>query len=247
MATSSPVSVKVHVFSDFDGTLCYDDTGVLLIDDPRSLGSEKRKQLDKAILNGQLTYRDGVKSMWDSVTMTMEEAWTDHLDKARVDRGFPEFHKYCQNNDIPITVVSSGLYPLLERMMIKFLGENDAKDIKIISNDVHIDGRNWNVQWHDDSPYGNDKSKALQQARENSSSDTIFIFCGDGISDISAAKHADVLFARKGRDLEIHCHRESIPFIPFDSFDDILVVLNSLVTGKVRLERDPSTGFCRIE
>ncbi|CAO3591017.1 unnamed protein product [Absidia cylindrospora] len=223
----SSFPVKIEVFTDFDGTLCYDDTGVLLVDDPRCMGRDKRKKCG-------------------FVTLTLDEAWSDHLDYARVDPGFPAFHEYCCENKIPITVVSSGLYPLLQKMMIKFLGEDAAKEIELISNDVAIDGRKWDIQWHDDSSYGNDKSKALAKARNAASSDTIFVFCGDGVSDISAAKHADVLFARKGRDLETHCERNGIPFITFDSFSDILHVVDRLVDRKSRLEKDATTGFCRV-
>ncbi|SAM04145.1 hypothetical protein [Absidia glauca] len=239
-------SVKIQVFSDFDGTLCFDDTGVLLVDDHRCLGPGKRKALDAAILNGEISYRGGVKQMWDTVTLTLEEAWSDYLDKARVDRGFPAFHKYCCDNEIPITVVSSGLYPLLQRLMIKFLGAEHAKEIEIVSNDVIIDGNKWDIQWHDESIYGNDKSKVLEKARQRASEDTIFVFCGDGISDISAAKHADLLFARKGRDLETHCDRNGIPYVSFDSFQDILVVVDRLASGKTRLEKDDGNGFCRL-
>lgn len=75
--------------------------------------------------------------------------------------------------------------------------------------------------------------------------DTIFVFCGDGVSDISAAKHADVLFARKGRDLEFYCQRENIPFIPFDTFAEVEHVVKSLVDGQSRIEKSES-GFCQV-
>lgn len=86
----------------------------------------------------------------------------------------------------------------------------------------------------------------LEKARQRASEDTIFVFCGDGISDISAAKHADLLFARKGRDLETHCDRNGIPYVSFDSFQDILMVVDRLASGKIRLEKDDGNGFCRL-
>lgn len=147
--------------------------------------------------------------------------------------------------------------------MIKFLGAEHAKEIEIVSNDVILDGNKWDIQWHDESVYGNDKSKGekqkrlhlcthppisqvLEKARQQAPEDTIFVFCGDGISDISAAKHADLLFARKGRDLETHCDRNGIPYVAFDSFQDILVVVDRLASGKTRLEKDDGNGFCRL-
>ena len=36
------------------------------------------------------------------------------------------------------------------------------------------------------------------------------------MSDISAARETDLLFAKKGRDLVKHCLQENVPFYPFD-------------------------------
>jgi len=49
----------------------------------------------------------------------------------------------------------------------------------------------------------------------------LIIFIGDGISDLAAASHADVLFARRGLRLEEHCIEHKIPYIPYDTFSDI--------------------------
>ncbi|ORE04394.1 hypothetical protein BCV72DRAFT_211322 [Rhizopus microsporus var. microsporus] len=238
------MTIKIQVFTDFDGTLSIDDTGILLIDDHRSLGTERRKVLDHAILNGSITYRDALQEMWDNVHISWEEAWTDHLDHCQIDPGFPSFNEFCRENNFPVTVLSSGLYPVLERIMFNFLGEK-SKDIKIVCNNAEIKDRTWKIIWRDDSEYGNDKSKTLIEARQNASKDTIFIFCGDGVSDISAARHADILFARKGRDLEIYCQRENIPFIAFDTFAEIEQVVRDLAQGKSKLEKS-DTGFCKI-
>jgi hypothetical protein len=80
----------------------YVDTGILLIDDHRSLGTERRKALDHAILNGTKTYRfrsrnnlfvtmlintenrDALQEMWNNVHISWEEAWRDHLDRMKI-------------------------------------------------------------------------------------------------------------------------------------------------------------------
>ncbi|KAK4509744.1 uncharacterized protein ATC70_007046 [Mucor velutinosus] len=235
---------NVQVFTDFDGTLSLDDTGLLLIDDRRSMGPERRRVLEHEILDGTKTYRDALQEMWDSVHISWEEAWTEYLDKCTIDPGFPSFNDYCRENKFPVTIISSGLLPLLSKIMTNFLGDK-AKDIEIVSNNGKVEGRNWKIIWRDDSIYGNDKSKTLAKARELADKDTIFVFCGDGVSDISAAKHADVLFARKDRDLEFYCKREDIPYIPFNTFAEVESVVRKLVDGKAILEKSPS-GFCKV-
>ena len=42
------------------------------------------------------------------------------------------------------------------------------------------------------------------------------------MSDISAARETDLLFAKKGRDLVKHCLQENVPFYPFDVCASIL-------------------------
>jgi hypothetical protein len=49
----------------------------------------------------------------------------------------------------------------------------------------------------------------------------LVVFIGDGVSDLAAAREADVLFARRGLRLEEFCIENKIPHIPFDSFADI--------------------------
>ncbi|ORZ03765.1 HAD-like domain-containing protein [Syncephalastrum racemosum] len=237
--------IKVQVFTDFDGTLSLDDTGLLLIDDHRSLGPDRRRELEHAILDEKITYKQGLQEMWDAVHISWEEAWAEYLDHCRIDPGFPDFNDYCRENGFPVTIISSGLYPLLSKIMNNFLGEK-AKDIRIVSNDGECVDRNWKIIYRDDSEYGNDKSRTLKEAREAAPADTVFVFCGDGVSDISAAKHADVLFARKDRDLEIYCNRHKIPFIPFDTFKEVHDVTKAIVDGKKKLLRDESTGFCQV-
>ncbi|KAL0145015.1 ribosomal protein S13/S18-domain-containing protein [Mucor lusitanicus] len=234
---------NVQVFTDFDGTLSLDDTGLLLIDDHRSMGPERRRVLEHEILDGTKTYRDALQEMWDSVHISWDEAWAEYLDNCTIDPGFPSFNDYCRENKFPVTIISSGLLPLLSKIMTNFLGDK-AKDIEIVANNGKIEGRDWKIIWRDDSIYGNDKSKTLAKARELADKDTIFVFCGDGVSDISAAKHADVLFARKDRDLEFYCKREDIPYIAFDTFAEVESVVRKLVDGKARIEKSLS-GFCK--
>jgi len=49
----------------------------------------------------------------------------------------------------------------------------------------------------------------------------LIVFIGDGVSDLPAAREADVLFARRGLRLEEYCIENKIPYIAFDTFADI--------------------------
>jgi 2-hydroxy-3-keto-5-methylthiopentenyl-1-phosphate phosphatase len=54
-------------------------------------------------------------------------------------------------------------------------------------------------------------------------------------TDMSAAKHADVLFVKtKGdeNDLATYCKREAIKHITFENFGDVLPIVESIVKGE---------------
>lgn len=86
----------------------------------------------------------------------------------------------------------------------------------------------------------------LAKAREVAPANSIFVFCGDGVSDISAARKADVLFARNGRDLVTYCERHEIPYIGFDSFEEIEKTVVDIVEGKLKVVKDEKTGFSKV-
>ena len=71
--------------------------------------------------------------------------------------------------------------------------------------------------------FGHDKSRAIKPyAAMPADHRPILVYCGDGVSDISAARETDLLFAKKGRDLVTHCLQENVPFYPFDVGASIL-------------------------
>lgn len=61
----------------------------------------------------------------------------------------------------------------------------------------------WRVQFRDDSPYGNDKAKVIEPyagylETMGEVDRPIIAYAGDGVGDISAAGHTDLLFAKQG-------------------------------------------------
>lgn len=102
------------------------------------------------------------------------------------------------------------------------------------------------------SGYGHDKSRAILPYREVPEPPTLFFF-GDGVSgshtpihalalhtylfpDMSAARHADVLFVKQpeGQDSDLHlyCQREGIKHVLFTEFAEALPIVQSIVSGE---------------
>lgn len=115
------------------------------------------------------------------------------------------------------------------------------------------------------SVYGHDKSRAILPYRELPNPPTLFFF-GDGvsgeftvitspfgmghlrvnISDISAAKHADILFVKQKddgeNDLATYCTRLGIRHILFTDFSKALPVVQSIVGGERSVEEALTIG-----
>ena len=104
-----------------------------------------------------------------------------------------------------------------------------ASAIDIVANDaiIYPDGSTWKPIWRHDTDLGHDKALSVNEARAKAQSECppdempLIIFIGDGVSDLAAAREADVLFARRGLRLEEYCVEHGIAYTPFDTFTDI--------------------------
>lgn len=131
------------------------------------------------------------------------------------------------------------MQPTIYAVLEALLGD-DAKNIEIISNDVkYLDpeqkGTQWEIVWrHPESGFGHDKSRSIEPYRQLDQRPTIF-FAGDGVSDLSAARHADLLFTKVGpsgeSDLQKFCEREGIPHVDFKDFSTVQQKVQEVVEG----------------
>ncbi|KAI5793093.1 HAD-like domain-containing protein [Geopyxis carbonaria] len=218
----------IIIFSDFDGTIFMQDTGHILFD-AHGCGVERREILDEQIKTGERSFREVSEEMWGSLNVPFDNAFDVMKGALEIDPDFREFHDWCIKNNIPFNVISAGLKPILRRVLDEFLGKKQSKHIDLIANDAAIseDGKIWKPIWRHDTPLGHDKAASIQEYRTIASSESedgsvpLVVFVGDGVSDLAAAREADVLFARRGLRLEEYCIENKIAHIPFDTFKDI--------------------------
>lgn len=257
---SKPARREIVIFSDFDGTIFMQDTGHILFD-AHGCGEDRRKKLDEQLKSGERTFRDVSEELWGSLHVPFEDGFDVMKDALDIDPAFAEFHNFCLTNGIPFHVISAGLKPILRRVLDEFLGETNSKHIDIISNDAQIsrNGSEWKPIWRHDTPLGHDKAASIKEYRTTASSDSeddqgpLIVFIGDGVSDLPAAREADVLFARRNLRLEEYCLEHRIPYIPFDTFADVQKEIVSIMredqqnkrrTGKAKYH-NPRANFWR--
>ncbi|OCT54903.1 Pdp3-interacting factor 1 [Cladophialophora carrionii] len=221
---------KIICFSDFDGTIFMQDTGHALFDN-FGCGPERRKVLAHQLESGERTFREVSDELYASLDVPFEDCFEVMKTALDIDPDFQTFHEFCVNNSIPFNVISAGLKPVLRRVLDHFIGEDMSKHIEIVANDAKVtateEGNKWQAVWRHECELGHDKARSINEykaaARMESDNGTIpmIVFIGDGVSDLPAAREADVLFARRGLKLEDYCIEHNIDYIPFDTFADI--------------------------
>ncbi|KAF8551592.1 hypothetical protein OG21DRAFT_1539945 [Imleria badia] len=254
---------KFVVLSDWDGTITTCDSNDYLTDN-YGMGASQRIALNMEILefdkSGKTrgkSFKDAFELMLGSVSdngHSLEDCKTYLTTPIAADGrrpvdftdGFIDFKKFCDESDIPFTIVSSGMDELIRAVLMELAKGSDkdvVQDISIVSNGVRRDATGkWFVTWrHPESAYGHDKSRAIlpyQEYREvhDGHGPTVFFF-GDGVSDLSAAQHADVLFVKvtgidEKDNLKKHCDKAGIPYIPFLDFYVVKTIVGQIVRGE---------------
>jgi 2,3-diketo-5-methylthio-1-phosphopentane phosphatase len=204
------------------------DTGHILFD-AHGCGSHRREVLDHQIKTGERSFREVSEEMWGSLNVPFEDGFEVMEKNLEIDPDFQAFHKFCIENKIPFNVISAGLKPILRKVLDTFLGEEESSHIEIVANDAVIkeDGSEWKPVWRHDTELGHDKALSINEYRDAAKLESedgtipLIVFIGDGVSDLPAAREADVLFARRGLRLEEYCIEHTIAYIAFDTFADI--------------------------
>nr|GAT51980.1 predicted protein [Mycena chlorophos] len=242
---------KFVVLSDWDGTITTQDSNDYMTDN-LGFGKDKRRAGNLEILAGRQTFRDGFREMLESIVAngyTLDACKEELRKNIKLDSGFKDFHAWCREHDVPVVIVSSGMAPVIRAVLGNLVGDSIANSIDIIANDVEEreDGT-WAIKFrHPSSGFGHDKSRAILPYKDLESPPLLFFF-GDGVSDMSAARHADVLFVKqKGdgeNDLAVYCTREGIPHIIFSDFSEALEVVKSVVSGEKTAKEVLAKGRC---
>jgi len=236
MLSALRTNPKAILFTDFDGTVTLQDSNDFLTDN-FGMGYERRRALNRKVIDGTATFRETFREMLESVNKPFPECVDALLENIALDPGFAAFYDWALDNNVPVVVLSSGMEPLIRALLGKLVGER-ANSIEIVSNQVQLEdgGKKWDIVYHDDSDFGHDKSLAIRPyaALPNR---PVLLYAGDGVSDLSAAKETDLLFAKQGQDLVDWCRRENIPFTEFGSYADIHRGIQDLVEGKATLEQ----------
>lgn len=161
-----------------------------------------------------MTLRDVLSEQAAQVRVPLDEADALLAASTRFDPSFASFVRFCEERRYDLTVMSSGVQPLIDRAFMR----NGLAHVRVLANGIDASRDGWRFIFRDDSHNGHDKAAAVRAARDAGG---YVIYIGDGPSDFDAATAADERYAKRGRGLERYLDEQAIPFVAFEQFKEI--------------------------
>jgi 2-hydroxy-3-keto-5-methylthiopentenyl-1-phosphate phosphatase len=199
------------VLCDFDGTITSFDTADYIL---RRFAAGDWELFDRMLDEGKISLEECMVRQFELVHVP-ERTIIDELEKvATVRPNFSELVHFCDRNGMPFYVVSAGLdfviYHYLDKLGLRAL-------IKMHSGTSFFDGRKINFSFPrivnlESKSFKDDLVKSFQRRGVK------VVYIGDGLSDLVAARQADIRFAVSGMRLERTLREEGLSFKSFEDF-----------------------------
>lgn len=220
---------KVHLFSDFDGTITEKDTLIFLTTHLGG-GAQLVEAIGRLLRDHKLTLSEGIAAEMRSIRRPFAEAEKLLREQVRIDAGFVPFARWCESKEIPLTILSAGFHQLIDL----FVSKAEFPHLEILANTLTPNGQTgWQCDFRDKTPDGHDKAVALRAAKRRGE---YTIFIGDGFSDRGAADVADEVFAKHS--LAEYCRQQKIRYHEYETFDDVLKQL--VQSSRFSVEKMPA-------
>ncbi|AYJ89831.1 2-hydroxy-3-keto-5-methylthiopentenyl-1-phosphate phosphatase [Bacillus safensis] len=183
---------KPIVCCDFDGTITKNDNIIRIM---KQFAPSEWTKLKDGVLSKEITIQEGVGQMFQLLTSDQKDAIQSFiLEDTEIREGFKQFVDEVKKADIPFYVLSGGMdffvYPILEGIV-------DRDDI--YCNHASFGEDHIQIEW----PHACDtqcqngcgccKPSIIRKLTRE---DDFIIMIGDSVTDVEAAKHADLTFAR---------------------------------------------------
>lgn len=209
------MAAKLLVISDFDGTISSQDSLKELFD--RYAGVEWRLY-EKAIRSHQMTEKEGLQLMLDTLNCSFDEAVSFVLEHIQIDQSFKDFVYWCREFEIPLFVLSGGFIELIQPI----LRREGLHDLPVYANSFFRSDGRWLVSARHSMRFCNDQwhCKCASMSRIQSLNQSKVVYIGDGHTDRCASAKADFIFAKSF--LAEHLRQQKKEFRSFESFRSVL-------------------------
>jgi 2-hydroxy-3-keto-5-methylthiopentenyl-1-phosphate phosphatase len=218
---------KLKFFCDFDGTITIQDTW-MAIGNQFIRDNEKWHQLIKMFENLEIGARECFLGEIALIENFDFQIFNQIIDKQELDKHFLDFKRFCDENELPVTILSEGMDYYIRRILKKYNLNMPFYTNKFVLAD---DKKNFHLE------FPNSDSECLKCGccKRNlvlnmTADDEISVYIGDGYSDACVAHYADIVFAK--RSLASYCWKNNITYFEYKDFSDIISKLEKIISKK---------------
>lgn len=208
------------VLTDFDDTAAAQNVAELLL---TRFGDSTWTDVRQQFRDGQLDLKEYQEITFRNIQAdqtTMQAYVKEH---ASLRPFFGELRDFCKKNGFPMAVVSQGL----DFYIFALLQQGGFDEIPVYAVDTSFTGGEisyiYNYVYPGQESKGNSKGFIVDGFQDQG---YYVIYAGDGLSDLEAARKADLVFAH--RTLALRCDAEGIPYTPFEDFAGVLLAVQEL-------------------
>lgn len=211
------------VYTDFDGTITVEDIGDKLF---QQYGDGNVCfQNFKHYTQGSLTARECWKNSCTTLQPITQDEIAHFAMQQSIDRYFPSFIQYCEEQTIPVNIVSDGFDAYINPILTK----NGFSLLPTFCNSLQFnaDGSVEPIFPHTDSECLNCANCKRNHLLSRSSDSQVIVYIGDGYSDRCPIRYADIIFAKNS--LVAYCESQNITYHRFVTFYDVLSKFKEIV------------------
>lgn len=217
-----PISTKI--LCDFDGTTAANDVGNFLF---RTFADDRCFDIVREWKQGKINSKECLEQEC-SITRVTKTELSAYCDSQTLDPYFKAFVDFCRAKEIEVGIASDGLDFYIEKILRNH-GLNG--EVEVYANHLEfVEPDRLRPQF----PYfefgcgecGNCKGFHVRRAQQDGSQ---VVYIGDGLSDRCGADAADMVFAKRNRDLIEHCRAHNIPHYEYDNFQEVMLQLQKMV------------------
>ncbi|WP_404405864.1 2-hydroxy-3-keto-5-methylthiopentenyl-1-phosphate phosphatase [Jeotgalibacillus malaysiensis] len=208
------------IFCDFDGTITKSDNIISIMQHFDPPGWEPIKD---QILSQEISIREGVGKMFATLPSSLKDEIIQYVvETAKIREGFRDFVSYTRKENVPLNIVSGGIDFFVKPMLKPYDLEN-----QLYCNGSDFSGNTIRITWphpcdeHCSNDCGCCKPSII---RELVDEHVQKIVIGDSVTDLEAAKLADLVFVC-GDYLEEKCRELNLPYKRFTHFDEVVTYL----------------------
>lgn len=205
------------IYCDFDGTITKKDSVNSFFE---LYAPESWLEYENQWIEGKISSRENAILQVALLKNISQQQLDNYINSIEIDDYFLEFVDYVKAKNIKLTILSDGFDLFIQKVLERY-----NLNIPFYANKLIYKNGSFNIEF----PYYNencDKKAGMckcQKVKENR-----FCYIGDGTSDLCIASKADLLFASKK--LHEYCKKNSIKYIHFTSFCNIMDALNDMYT-----------------